>query len=113
MTQHDQAQQAAILYTENHSVVRWPYFLYIALGAFLLVIGVAAMVWSGNPSLSFVPAIGGLGAMITVTLTIIAWPTGIQVRSDGIRVGGIHRTQRPDRHLPSVDGRWKRPSFCP
>jgi hypothetical protein len=97
VTQHDQAQQAVILYTENHSVVRWPYFLYIALGAFLLIIGVAAIVWSGDPSLSFVPAIGGLGAVITVTLTIIVRPTGIQIRSDGIRVGGIHGTQRPDR----------------
>lgn len=113
MTHHDQAQQAVILYTENHSVVRWPYFLFIALGTFLLIIGIAAIVWSGNPSLSFVPAIGGLGAVITVTLTIIAWPTGIQVGSDGLLVGGIHRTQRPDGHLPSVNGRWKRPFCCP
>jgi hypothetical protein len=113
MTQHDQAQQAAVLYTENHSAVRWLYFLHIALWTFLLVIGVAAMAWSRNPSLSFVPTIGGLGALIMGAITIIAWPTGIQVRSDGIRVGGIHRTQRPDRHLPSVNARWKRPFFCP
>ena len=113
MTQYDQAQQAAILYTEDHSAIRWPYFLHIALWTFLLAIGIAAIVWSGNPSLAFVPAIGGVGAEIMAAVTIIAWPTGIQVRSDGIRVGGIHRTQRPERRLPSVNARWKRPFFCP
>jgi hypothetical protein len=35
VTQHDRAQQAAILYTENHSVVWWPYFLYTARWTFL------------------------------------------------------------------------------
>jgi hypothetical protein len=113
VTQHDQSQQAAVLYTEEHSAVRWPYFFHIALWTFLLVIGIAAMVWSGNPSLSFLLPFGGIGVPSTVALTIIIWPTGIQVRSDGLLVGGIHRAQRPDRHLPSVDARWKRPFFCP
>jgi hypothetical protein len=106
-------RQATILYTENHSVVRWPYFLNAALWVLLLAIGIAAIAWSGNPGLSFIPGIGALGTVIAVAMILVVWPTGIQVRSDGLLVGGIHRAQRPGRGLPSVDARWRRPFFCP
>jgi hypothetical protein len=113
VTQHDQVQQAAVLYAEDHCAIRWQYFFHLAFWTLLLVTAIVALVWSGNPGLSFLLALGVIGASSAVALTIIIWPMGIQVRSDGLLVGGIHRTQRPDRHLPSVDGRWKRPFFCP
>jgi hypothetical protein len=106
-------RQATILYTESHSVVRWPYFLNAALWVLLLAIGIAAIAWSGNPSLSFIPGLGALGAVIAAAMILVVWPTGIQVRSDGLLLGGIYRTQRPGRGLPSVDARWRRPFFCP
>ena len=106
-------RQPMILYTENHSAIRWPYFLNAALWALLLAIGIAAIAWTGNPSLAFLPALGAPGTVIAVAMIIVVWPTGIQVRSDGLLVGGIHRAQHPNRGLPSVDARWRRPFFCP
>jgi hypothetical protein len=113
MTQQGQAQQAAVLYAEGHSAIRWLYFFHIALWTFLLAIGIAVMVWSGNPSMSILLPFGVIGVPSSVALTIIIWPIGIQVRSDGIQVGGIHRTQRPDRRLPSPGAQRKRLFFCP
>ena len=106
-------RQATIVYTESHSAVRWPHLLNAALWVLLLAVGIAAIAWSRNPGLSFLPGLGVLGTAIAVAMIVVVWPTGIQVRSDGLLIGGIHRAQRPGRGLPSADGRWRRPFFCP
>lgn len=113
MTQYHQERHSVILYAEEHSAIRWPLVVSMLAWALLMIIGIVAIAWSGNPGLAFMPAIGGLGLVVTSALTILIWPTGIEITGDGIRVGGIRRVQRADRKLPSVDARWKRPFFCP
>ncbi len=113
MTQHDQARQPVILYAEEHSAVRWPYAVMLLAWIVMLIAGIAAIAWTGNPGLSVIPAIGGLGTVIASVLILIVWPAGIEITTEGIRVGGIHRERRQGGRLPSVDARWKRPFFCP
>jgi hypothetical protein len=86
---------------------------HIIFWAFLLAIGAAAIVWSGNPSLSIVPTVGLFGTMFGVVATVVNWSTEIQITNDGIRVGGIHKVQRPDRRQPSAGAQRKHPFFCP
>ena len=108
MTQH-----GVVLYSENHSAMRWPYAFHLVLWACVLIAGVAALSIAPNFGVAIVAAAGTIGLLSTLALTRIAWPTGIQVSDDGIRIGGVSRVRRPGRDLPWGDAQRKQVFCCP
>ena len=113
MTQHGQERQAGVLYAENHSAMRWPYAFHIAFWACVLIAGVAWLSVGANFGVAIVAAVGTIGLLSSLVITRIMWPTGIQVSTDGIRIGGIGRRRRPGRDLPWGDAQRKQVFFCP
>lgn len=112
MTQFDQGQKTAILYSERGCALRWPLFFHLVLWACVLVIGVPLI--TINPSMSFVPAIGTLGVLVTVVIIAANFRTGIEISADGIRIGAVNHTRKqPRRSLPWGDAQRKEVFFCP
>jgi hypothetical protein len=112
VTQQEQGQQAAILYAEKGSALRWPYYFHPVLWTCVLAIGVAGLIL--NPGLAFVPAIGTVALVISAVIIGANFRTGIQVSADGIRIGAVsHGRRRPRRNLPWGDAQRKEVFFCP
>jgi hypothetical protein len=113
VTQHDGAQQAVILYSENHSAIRWPYYFHLVLWVLVVAASVVATIINGNPNWAWPVTIGLSGTILGTVITVMMWPTGIRVSVDGIRIGGVSRARRPSRGLPWGDGQRKQVFFCP
>jgi hypothetical protein len=114
VTQHDQGQLAGILYAENGSALRWPYYMHLVLLGLVLIAGVVAAAVTGDPVWSLPIAVGISGEMFAGVIIGANFRTGIQVRGDGIRIGAVsHERRRSRRSLPWGDAQRKEVFFCP
>lgn len=96
-------QQALLtgeIYAEDRSAIRWPYAVHLVLWALILAIGFVGMAVAANPGWGLPVAVGTIGLFTIIALTVMAWPVGIRIDDDGIRIGGVRRTRRPGRRLP-------------
>lgn len=98
-----QTMTAGGIYSEDRSALRWPYLALLVLWLLLFALGAALMTAWANPVAALMMAVGILGFCSTATLAALVWPVGIRIDDDGIRIGGVRRTRRPDRALPWAD----------
>lgn len=110
MTQYQprQAEQAGVFYTEDHSAIRWPYYLNLVFWPLLLVVGIVSMTVLGAWEWAWIMAIATFGTTIAVGFALQNWPVGIKVGTDGIRVGATGRKAGSPGKQPWSDyQRWQ------
>lgn len=98
-----QTMTAGVSYAEDRSAVRWPYFALLACWVLLFAVGAVWMTAWVNPVAALMMAIGLLGFCVTTALAAMAWPVGIRIDGDEIRIGGVRRARQPGRTLPWAD----------
>lgn len=114
MTQYDQGQKTGILYAEDGTALRWPYYFHLVLWGLVLAASVAAAAVTDDPNWSFPIAAGYIGELFAGVIFLMNFRTGIQVSGDGIRIGAVSRVRRrPRRNLPWGNAQRKEVFFCP
>jgi hypothetical protein len=76
VTQYDQGQQAAILYAEKGSALRWPYYFHLVLWGVVLAASIAAAAVTDDPNWSFPITIGFIGEIFTGAIFGMNFRTG-------------------------------------
>lgn len=105
--EQQQARQTGMLYAEDHSAIRWPYYLHLAVWIIVLAAAIAAGAITGDPDWSALLTVGICGLVFVVTFLWKNWPVGIQVGGDGIRIGAVRRRPGPPGKQPWSDyQRW-------
>lgn len=92
--EQQQARQTGVLYAEDHSAIRWPYYFHLVVWTIALAAGIAAAALGGNPNWSLLMSLGIIGLTLAVAFLWQNWPGGIRIDDDGIRIGAVRR--RPD-----------------
>lgn len=105
--EQQQARQTGVLYAEDHSAIRWPYYFHLAVWTIVLAAGIAAAALTGDPNWSWLITLGIAGLVFIITFLWKNWPVGIRVGDDGIRIGAVRRRPDPPGRQPWSDyQRW-------
>jgi hypothetical protein len=97
-----------VFYAEDHSAIRWPYYLHLTIWPVLLAATAAAASVIGAATWSWLMAIATGGTIIAVTFAVKNWPVGIRIGADGIRIGAVRRAPGPPGKQPWADyQRWQ------
>jgi hypothetical protein len=115
VTRHEQQPVEAVgfLYAEDHSAIRWPYYLHDVLWPLVLGVTVAAAAVTGNPDWAWPMTAGIVGTSLGIASSVRMWPVGIRIGADGIRIGAVRSRPRPRQQPPWADYQRRQVLFCP
>jgi hypothetical protein len=115
VTQHgqQQTQHTGVFYAEDHTAIRWPYYLHSVLWPLVLVVTIAAAAVTGNPDWALPIAAGIAGTLLGTGFTVKMWPVGIRAGGDGIRIGAVRGRARARNSPPWADYQRRQVLFCP
>lgn len=116
---HDDEQRRTpdpgAFYAEDRSAIRWPYYFHATLWGIVLAGSIAGVVLTTplNPNWSVPITAGLIGTILSLLSAFQNWPVGIRVGNDGIRIGGVSRTPKPDGKPPLGESQRKQLLYAP
>lgn len=110
-----------MFYAEDHCSLRWPVLFNGIVWPVLFVACVIVPAVTGNVLITYLAAIAFILCLVpggSIIGLVTAWPTGIRIDADGIRIGGVHRAEQhpgqgPEKKLPPVSAQRRQVFSCP